>query len=74
MKPDICPGIQQSRDSYVDGSNTARLWLTFWSNGCHIEGREDVNAKELKEEYWPRLLKDSKKMHFLKTNFDKVRQ
>ena len=27
--------------------------------------------KELKEEYWPRLLKDSKKVHFLKTDFDK---
>ena len=27
--------------------------------------------KELKEEYWPRLLKDSKKMHFLKTDFEK---
>ncbi|ERS96320.1 Hsp90 binding protein co-chaperone (Sba1) [Sporothrix schenckii 1099-18] len=27
--------------------------------------------KELKEEYWPRLLKDAKKVHFLKTDFDK---
>lgn len=33
-----------------------------------------LRKKELKEEYWPRLLKDSKKMHFLKTNFDKVRK
>lgn len=31
-----------------------------------------LRKKELKEEYWPRLLKDSKKMHFLKTDFDKV--
>lgn len=31
-----------------------------------------LQKKELKEEYWPRLLKESKKMHFLKTNFDKV--
>ncbi|KAL8861134.1 MAG: hypothetical protein Q9178_002348 [Gyalolechia marmorata] len=30
-----------------------------------------LRKKELKEEYWPRLLKDSKKMHFLKTDFDK---
>ena len=30
-----------------------------------------LRKKELKAEYWPRLLKDSKKMHFLKTNFDK---
>ena len=31
-----------------------------------------LRKKEMKEEYWPRLLKDSKKMHFLKTDFDKV--
>ena len=31
-----------------------------------------LRKKELKEEYWPRLLKESKKVHFLKTNFDKV--
>lgn len=32
-----------------------------------------LRKKELKEEYWPRLLKDKQKVHFLKTNFDKVR-
>jgi len=31
-----------------------------------------LQKKELKEEFWPRLLKDNKKMHFLKTDFDKV--
>ncbi|KAF2003373.1 HSP20-like chaperone, partial [Amniculicola lignicola CBS 123094] len=30
-----------------------------------------LRKKELKAEFWPRLLKDSKKVHFLKTNFDK---
>lgn len=30
-----------------------------------------LQKKELAEEYWPRLLKDNKKMHFLKTDFDK---
>ncbi|KAJ4317835.1 p23 chaperone protein wos2 [Neodidymelliopsis sp. IMI 364377] len=30
-----------------------------------------LRKKELKEEFWPRLLKDKAKMHFLKTNFDK---
>ncbi|KAH8731226.1 HSP20-like chaperone [Phaeosphaeriaceae sp. PMI808] len=30
-----------------------------------------LRKKELKEEYWPRLLKDSKKVHYLKTDFDK---
>ena len=33
-----------------------------------------LRKKELKAEYWPRLLKESKKLHFLKTNFDKVGQ
>jgi len=31
-----------------------------------------LRKKEMKEEYWPRLLKESKKVHFLKTDFDKV--
>lgn len=31
-----------------------------------------LQKKDLKEEYWPRLLKDSKKQHFLRTDFDKV--
>ncbi|KAL1879985.1 hypothetical protein VTK73DRAFT_6375 [Phialemonium thermophilum] len=30
-----------------------------------------LRKKELNESYWPRLLKDSKKVHFLKTDFDK---
>ncbi|KAJ4354454.1 p23 chaperone protein wos2 [Didymosphaeria variabile] len=40
----------------------------------HHTGRDIelvLRKKELKEEFWPRLLKDNKKMHFLKTNFDK---
>ncbi|KAF2199883.1 HSP20-like chaperone [Delitschia confertaspora ATCC 74209] len=40
----------------------------------HHTGRDIVlvlRKKELKDEYWPRLLKESKKMHFLKTDFDK---
>lgn len=31
-----------------------------------------LRKKELKQEYWPRLLKEKKKAHFLKTDFDKV--
>lgn len=30
-----------------------------------------LQKKELNEEFWPRLLKDSKKVHFLRTDFDK---
>ena len=31
-----------------------------------------LQKKELAAEYWPRLLKDKAKVHFLKTDFDKV--
>lgn len=31
-----------------------------------------LRKKEMTEEYWPRLLKDKAKVHFLKTDFDKV--
>ncbi|EEP79859.1 conserved hypothetical protein [Uncinocarpus reesii 1704] len=30
-----------------------------------------LRKKEMKEEFWPRLLKESKKVHFVKTDFDK---
>lgn len=30
-----------------------------------------LQKKELNEEYWPRLLKEAKKVHFLRTDFDK---
>lgn len=30
-----------------------------------------LRKKEAKEEFWPRLLKDAQKVHFLKTDFDK---
>ncbi|KAK3196551.1 p23 chaperone protein wos2 [Lecanicillium sp. MT-2017a] len=30
-----------------------------------------LQKKELKLEYWPRLLKENKRLHFLKTDFDK---
>lgn len=31
-----------------------------------------LQKKELKAEYWDRLLKDKQKVHFLKTDFDRV--
>lgn len=31
-----------------------------------------LRKKEMKQEYWPRLLKESKRVHYLKTDFDKV--
>ncbi|KMU74550.1 wos2 [Coccidioides immitis RMSCC 3703] len=30
-----------------------------------------LRKKEVKQEFWPRLLKESKKVHFVKTDFDK---
>ena len=32
-----------------------------------------LRKKELTQDYWPRLLKDKAKVHFLRTDFDKVR-
>jgi hypothetical protein len=32
-----------------------------------------LRKKKLAVEYWPRLLKEAKKVHFVKTDFDKVR-
>jgi hypothetical protein len=31
-----------------------------------------LRKKTLGQEYWPRLLKEAKKVHFVKTDFDKV--
>ncbi|KAK4945821.1 p23 chaperone protein wos2 [Elasticomyces elasticus] len=31
-----------------------------------------LQKKDLNEEYWPRLTKDKQRLHFLKTDFDKV--
>ncbi|PBP25717.1 hsp90-binding co-chaperone [Diplocarpon rosae] len=56
------------------------LELTLW--GEIVESETKINhtaknialvlrKKELKEEFWPRLLKDAAKVHFLKTDFDK---
>lgn len=42
---------------------------TINHTGKNVEFR--LRKKEAKEEFWPRLLKDSKKVHYLKTDFDK---
>jgi hypothetical protein len=41
----------------------------------HVSGRGlefVLRKKEAKEEYWPRLLKEPRKLQFIKTDFDKV--
>ncbi|KAI1506400.1 HSP20-like chaperone [Biscogniauxia marginata] len=59
---------------------TYHLELTFYAeidpkeSKVHHTARNvelKLRKKELKEEYWPRLLKEAKKLQFLKTDFDK---
>ncbi|KAI0385639.1 HSP20-like chaperone [Hypomontagnella monticulosa] len=59
---------------------TYHLELTFFAEIDTAESKVHHTArnvelklrkKELNDEYWPRLLKDSKKVQFLKTDFDK---
>ena len=59
---------------------TYRVALDFYAEIDEAESKTNHTArdielklikKDLADEYWPRLLKDSKKMHFLKTDFDK---
>lgn len=59
---------------------TYHVELDFWAeidpenSKIHHTSRNvelKLRKKELKEEYWPRLLKESKKVQFLKTDFDK---
>lgn len=67
------------------GTNKARTYaveLEFFDeilpeeSKVHHSGRgveATLRKKEAKEEYWPRLLKEKRKLQFLKTDFDKVR-
>jgi len=64
----------------VSKAYTFHLGVEFYAeidvaeSTCHksTRGVEFVlRKKEAKAEFWPRLLKDSKKQHFLKTDFDK---
>lgn len=61
--------------------STYHIELEFWGeidpsaskiNHSARDVEMKLQKKELKEEFWPRLLKDNKKVHFLKTDFDKV--
>lgn len=59
---------------------TYHLELEFYAEIDPVESKINHSArdvelklrkKELDDAYWPRLLKESKKVHFLKTDFDK---
>lgn len=80
MKLDLQPTKLTFTGTSTSKKLTYHVELEFYAeidpkeSKIHHTGRDIalvLRKKELKEEYWPRLLKESKKMHFLKTDFDK---
>ena len=77
--------LQSTSLSFIGTSETKKTTyhvdLEFFAE-IHVENSKTnhtprdiemvLRKKETKEEYWPRLLKDKAKVHFLKTDFDKV--
>jgi len=81
MKLDLQPTKLTFTGTSTSKKVTYHVELEFYAeidpkeSRIHHTGRDIelvLRKKELKEEYWPRLLKESRKLHFLKTNFDKV--
>ncbi|KAL4727646.1 p23 chaperone protein wos2 [Fusarium chlamydosporum] len=83
-KDSLTLDLQPTKLSFTGTSSTLKkkyhVELEFWGEIDPAESKINHTAKnveiklqkkELKEEYWPRLLKDSKRVHFLKTDFDK---
>jgi len=80
MKLDLQPTKLTFTGTSTSKKVTYHVELEFYTeidpkeSKIHHTGRDIVlvlRKKELKEEYWPRLLKESRKLHFLKTDFDK---
>lgn len=80
MKLDLQPTKLTFTGTSTSKKVTYHVELEFYAeidpkeSRIHHTGRDIelvLRKKELKEEYWPRLLKESRKLHFLKTNFDK---
>lgn len=82
--PEIKLDLQPTGLTFTGYSNTSKktfhVQLEFYAeidpdnSKVHHTSRNvemKLRKKELNESYWPRLLKDSKKVHFLKTDFDK---
>jgi hypothetical protein len=66
-------GPSKSKTYVVDMELYAEIDPTLSKKHISPRGVDFVlSKKELKSEFWPRLLKDSKKQHYLKTDFDKV--
>jgi hypothetical protein len=81
MKLDLKPTGLSFTGTSDTKKTTYHLDLEFFDeidveNSKTIHTARDIEIvlrkKELKEEFWPRLLKDKAKVHFLKTDFDKV--
>ncbi|KAF4443267.1 Hsp90 binding co-chaperone Sba1 [Fusarium acutatum] len=83
-KDSLTLDLQPTKLAFTGTSSTLKkkyhVELEFWGEIDPAESKINHTAKnveiklqkkELKEEYWPRLLKDSKRVHFLKTDFDK---
>ncbi|PTB36803.1 uncharacterized protein TrAFT101_007325 [Trichoderma asperellum] len=83
-KEDLQLDVQPSKVTFTGKSatlkNTYHVELELFAEIDPAESKINHTAKnvemklqkkELKEEYWPRLLKENKKLHFLKTDFDK---
>ncbi|KAJ4269610.1 p23 chaperone protein wos2 [Fusarium torreyae] len=83
-KDSLTLDLQPTKLNFTGTSSTLKrkyhVELEFWGEIDTAESKINHTAKnieiklqkkELKEEYWPRLLKDSKRVHFLKTDFDK---
>lgn len=81
LKLDLQPTKLSFKGTSTSKKVTYAIDLEFFAeidpkeSKIHHTGRDIemvLRKKELKEEYWPRLLQSSQKMHFLKTDFDKV--
>ncbi|RGP72698.1 hsp90 binding co-chaperone sba1 [Fusarium longipes] len=83
-KASLTLDLQPTKLNFTGTSDTLKrkyhVELEFWGEVDPAESKINHTAKnveiklqkkELKDEYWPRLLKDSKRVHFLKTDFDK---
>ncbi|KAI8634438.1 HSP20-like chaperone [Xylariaceae sp. FL1651] len=80
MKLDLQPTTLSFHGHSETLKRTYHLDLSFYAeidpaeSKIHHTARNvemKLRKKELKEEYWPRLLKDAAKVQFLKTDFDK---
>lgn len=81
LQLDLKPTSLTFKGRSTSKNTTYHLELEFFSeidveNSKTNQTARDIEMilrkKELKEEYWPRLLKESKRVHYLKTDFDKV--